>query len=353
MCNNLLPAEEWKKNFRLLFREFEKLADQVGHFLEPNPDSPNYGAIDATKRLAIALCYLKDTGSLRMTANAFGIHVSTASKIIHQVCNVIAFKLGPNLIKLPNYKSQMHKKSSEFEVKYGMPQAFGCIDGTHVRIKRPSENSQDYYSYKMYFSLNVQALCDFCGLFMDVDCRWPGSVHDAKVFANSAVNKNLRNGDIPVTYQQLLPGSTEVPSYLIGDPAYPLTPFCMKEFETCSDNSQVIFNNILRSARNPIECAFGRLKARWSFLTSTVDLKLDFVPIAVYACFVLHNYCELNHCTIDQNLVEQQISKHMHDERQHKGLTDQIYSGNTDEGKAVREAIRKYMEDNLPDHLTA
>ena len=127
----------------------------------------------------------------------------------------------------------------------------------------------------------------------------------------------------------------------------------MKDFETCSDNSQVIFNNILRSARNPIECAVGRLKARWSFLTSTVDLKLDFVPIAVYACFVLHNYCELNNCTIDQHLVEQQISKHIHDERQYKGLTDQIYSGNTDEGKAVREAIRKYMEDNLPDHLTA
>ena len=130
-----------------------------------------------------------------------------------------------------------------------------------------------------------------------LDCRWPGSVHDANVFANTAINKNLRNGDIPVTYRQLLPGSTEVPSYLIGDPAYPLTPFCMKEFETCSDNSQVIFNNILRSARNLIECAFSRLKARWSFLASTVDLKLDVVPIAVYACFVLHNYCELNNCT--------------------------------------------------------
>ena len=126
----------------------------------------------------------------------------------------------------------------------------------------------------------------------------------------------------------------------------------MKECETCSQNSPVIFNNILRSVRNPVECAFGRLKARWSFLTSTIDLKLDFVPTAVYACFDLHNYCELNTCTSDQNLVEQQVSKHIHDEKQYKGLTDQMYSGNTDEGKAVREAIRKYIEVNLPDHLT-
>ena len=106
----------------------------------------------------------------------------------------------------------MHKTLSQFEVNFGMPQAFGCNDGTHVRIKRPSENCQDYYSYKMYLSLNVQAVCDSCGLFMDVDCRWPGSVYDAKVFATSAINKNLRNGDIPVTYHQLLPGSAEVPS---------------------------------------------------------------------------------------------------------------------------------------------
>ena len=72
---------------------------------------------------------------------------------------------------------EMRKKVAEFEVKYGLVQAFGCIDGTHIPIKRPTINSQDYFSYKMYFSLNVQAVCDYRGQFMDVDCRWPGSVH--------------------------------------------------------------------------------------------------------------------------------------------------------------------------------
>ena len=126
------------------------LVDQIRPFLEQHPNTSNYRAKDAPKRLAIALYHLKDRGSLRMTANTFEIHVSTASKIIHQVCNVIAFKLGPNLIKLPKCESEMHKKLSQFEVKFWMPRAFGCIDGTHVRIKRPSEDSQDYYSYKMY-----------------------------------------------------------------------------------------------------------------------------------------------------------------------------------------------------------
>ena len=50
------------------------------------------------------------------------------------------------------------------------------------------------------------------------------------------------------------------------------------------------------SARNPIECAFGRLKARWRFLTRKIDRKLEEIPTVIYAYFVLHNYCEKTQC---------------------------------------------------------
>ena len=66
----------------------------------------------------------------------------------------------------------------------------------------------------------------------------------------------------------------------------------MKEYETCNTIAQVVFNNVLHSARNPIECAFGRLKSRCGFLTRKIDLELDLEPAAIYACFVLHNICE-------------------------------------------------------------
>lgn len=54
----------------------------------------------------------------------------------------------------------MQETVSEFERKFGIIQAFGCIDGTHIQIKRPRENSQDYFCYKQYFSLNTQAICN-------------------------------------------------------------------------------------------------------------------------------------------------------------------------------------------------
>ena len=60
---------------------------------------------------------------------------------------------------------------------------------------------------------------------------------------------------------------------------------------------------MLRSERNTIECAFGRLKARWAILTRKIDLKLESVPILIYAYFDLRNFCELNCCHLDENLV--------------------------------------------------
>ena len=144
---------------------------------------------------------------------------------------------------------------------------------------------------------------------MDVDINWPGSVHDAKVFANSSFSNKLRSGNFPQIWKSLLPGEEKIPTYIIGDPAYPLTPFCLKEYDPCVSNEQVVFNTMLRSAHNPIECAFGRLKARWGTLTRTIDLKLESVPTVVYACFVLHNYCESQRCQVDEELVMQQVER--------------------------------------------
>ena len=45
----------------------------------------------------------------------------------------------------------MQETVAEFEQKFGIIQAFGCIDGTHVQIKRPIEISQDYFCCKQYF----------------------------------------------------------------------------------------------------------------------------------------------------------------------------------------------------------
>ena len=63
---------------------------------------------------------------------------------------------------------------------------------------------------------------------MDVGCRWLGSVHNAKVFCKSRINKWFHKNEIPMICQQILSGRSKIDSYLIGDPANPLTHHCMK-----------------------------------------------------------------------------------------------------------------------------
>ena len=150
-----------------------------------------------------------------MTANAFGIAVCTGSAIVVEVSSALSKMLGLKYLHLPVNENEMRKKVCEFETKFGMLLAFGCIDGTHVLILRPVKDPQDYFCYKMFHSLNVQAVCDCRGIFMDVECRWPGSVHDAKVFANSSFNKKLVSGQMPKTHVSVcFPGSETLPMSL-------------------------------------------------------------------------------------------------------------------------------------------
>lgn len=51
---------------------------------------------------------------------------------------------------------------------------------------------------------------------------------------------------------------------IIGDPAYPLLPWLMKNFTGANlKPEEDSFNAYMNSARVSVEIAFGRLKARW------------------------------------------------------------------------------------------
>lgn len=348
--NNLyegrLPEDEWKKNFRMTRELFMSLADEMRFFLAPKRSPRGADVISVEKQLGMTLYYLKDQGSLVMTANTFGVAICTLSVVLRKVCATITRELGPRYIKLPSTEEEMGCLVKKMEDKFGFPQAFGCVDGTHIPIRQPSDNAHDFFSYKMKYTLNVQGVCDCNGLFIDVDIRWPGSVHDARVFAHSRINNMLREERLPMMYKRLLPGHDKVPVILLGDPAYPLLPYCMKEYSSARSNEEVIFNNMLRSARNPIECAYGRLKARWQVLTKKLDIGLKDIPNLIFACFVLHNICETRGMPVDADDMMLQVAR---DRAALPDLQpDRLYTFTAAEGVHVRNIITKLYKEHLP-----
>lgn len=344
LLSGKMSEEEWKKNLRMPKNDFDVLVNLIRPFYKEKSSKIRNDVICLEKRVAMTLYYLKDQGSMTMTANTFGVARCTVGKVLHEICKIITENVGPQLIKFPITKEEVETATSQFSNRFGFPQAIGCIDGTHIPIKQPSENAHDYMSYKQFFSINCQAICNALGQFTNVEIKWPGSVHDARVFANSEIQKGFSEKRFKLFYKELLPGSEGIPQVLIGDPAYPLLPNVMKEYTNCSSNEQVIFNQMLRSARNQIECAFGRLKARWRILLRPVDIPIDKVPNVVFACFVLHNFCERQNIDVDGQLVEEIISK---ERVQTDQRIDKIHSYTTALGKKVRNTITDYFKEYL------
>jgi hypothetical protein len=52
-------------------------------------------------------------------------------------------------------------------------------------------------------------------------------------------------GNLAGIFQSVISGCNLVRNYLIGDPAYLLSPFCLKEYETHRTIGQVVFNQML------------------------------------------------------------------------------------------------------------
>ena len=344
----VLGEEEWHLNLRMNRDHFMQLVERLRPFLQHDPRNFRPDALSVEKKVAVTLYYLNDQGSYRMTCNNFGISLPCLSKTMRAVCTSINTAMGSDYLRLPKDSDEMKELIARFENCFGFPQAFGCLDGTHIPQRQPTENRQDYFCYKMKYSLNVQALCDYRGMFLDVEIMWPGSVHDARVYANSKLNKHFSEKTLPMTYRTLLPGTDRIPPLVLGDPAYHLLPNVMKEYGEDAHDEKAIFNQILGTGRNQIECAFERLKARWQILNRPMNIKLEDVPTVIYTCFILHNFCELNGSPINQDYVDHQIHVNLTDRCcAHHNQPDRVHTYNTATGSYYRQIITDYFKEYM------
>ena len=65
--------------------DLEALVAELRLYISPKPLSPNHRALNAEKTVAISLYYLKDTASIGIVVNSFGVAICTVHcvKSIH------------------------------------------------------------------------------------------------------------------------------------------------------------------------------------------------------------------------------------------------------------------------------
>ena len=66
-------SDEWKNNLRISKEDFRVLLKMIRPFAVTRSSKVRRDVLSLEKRVAVTLHYLKDQGSMRMTANAFGI----------------------------------------------------------------------------------------------------------------------------------------------------------------------------------------------------------------------------------------------------------------------------------------
>ena len=135
--------------------------------------------------------------------------------------------------------------------------------------------------------------CDY--LYRDVVIGWPGSVHDARVFSNSAIFDKGRKGVLfPLEAKKEVNGKELLP-FLVADPAYPLLTWVMKGYQIRENapKKERVFNYRLSRAGMTAENTFGRWKGRLIRFSKRVDMEVPKLVSVILASCILHNVCEL------------------------------------------------------------
>ena len=256
-------------------------------------------------QVAVTMYYLSDEGRFRKAANAFRVAKNTVSMIIRRVTKAISNRLANKYIKLPQKEGKVNESCSLFFEKHGFPQCLGTVNGTHIAIKRPSENSTDYINHKRRYFLNIQAVADHKYCFIDVSVKWSSCVHDARVLSTSCINTKLRNASIPNFEKVIVQNEPAVPVCILGGPAYTLFSFLIKLFENGrKSQSKQLDSFPLSSAGMVIEFFLGKLRARFGCLRRDMDINLNDLIHVIHACFTLYNVCEIRNESISQQEVK-------------------------------------------------
>ncbi|KAJ8913794.1 hypothetical protein NQ315_002700 [Exocentrus adspersus] len=186
---------------------------------------------------------------------SYNVSVSqqSVSRAIMEVAEAIVNVLGPRWIKFPVTRNEKNIIKARFMEAVNFPGTIGAMDCTHVAILAPVQEEHNYINRHGSHSKNVQLVCDYDLKILNINARYAGATHDAYIFRNSVINRELERcynlGDQN--------------TWFIGDSGYPQLPWVMTPvLHALPDTPEFRYNEAHIRAQNCIERCNAVLKGR-------------------------------------------------------------------------------------------
>lgn len=171
----------WKENFRVSRETFQFICTAIGPVIQ-RQDTILRAAIPVETRAAIGLWRLATGDIYRSCGLMFGIAKSTAIGVCRDFAQALC-QIKDQFIKFPNTPATTRETIQGFREKSNFPDVVGAIDGTHIPIRAPKINHEDYFNRKQYYSFVVQGIVDASGSYLSSSTGQTGfprnTAHDA------------------------------------------------------------------------------------------------------------------------------------------------------------------------------
>jgi len=151
--DNVLPLytlDDLRQHFRITRSTF----DQIVILLSPKLIVGNKGGImkvPVEKQLLIFIRYASSQQTLTEITDTFSVCEATIHTNVHRTLSIICSEMLPDLIKWPSGLKVQEIVDRFFHHK-GFP-GIGAIDGSHIPIKPPTVNGEQYYNQKKFPSI--------------------------------------------------------------------------------------------------------------------------------------------------------------------------------------------------------
>ncbi len=168
--------ETFRERFRFSKGTFRYIHSLIGSEIEKN--TQRNMAFSSELQILAALRFYSGQAYLKIIGDTLGISEPSMSRVVATVSACLSKRLD-EFVCIPSDSEKLMRGFYEIA---NFPGIVGAVDGTHIRIQAPYGDQEPYYvNRKGYHSVNVQAICDSNGRFLNMVADWPGSTHDSRI----------------------------------------------------------------------------------------------------------------------------------------------------------------------------